>query len=110
MNKPQIKMLQKIQKLSFLDSTNTTAEEKAIISFLQKNGYITQKANPNGGPKPAYVISESGKAELYDRHSKQVQVWVPIGISIFAAIGAYREEISSLLQAIMKLLKHIAGS
>ena len=103
MNKPQIKLLKRILKLGFLDSTNSTAEEKAIISFLQKNGYITHKANPNGGPKPAYVISELGKAELHDRRIKSVQTWVPISISIFATIGAYREEIRWLLQVIVKL-------
>ena len=88
MNTHQAKLLKKIKKLGFLDSTDSTAEEKAIISFLQKNGFVIQKANPNGGPKPAYVISESGKAELFKRKQRNFRFWLPLMLSNIMALAA----------------------
>ena len=105
MNKRQTKMLKQIEQLGFVDSAKLTDEDKSITSFLMKNEFITFKANPGGGPKPIYVITELGKAELYNCKIKNFQIWVPIAISIFAAIGGYRQELFWLAQAIMKLLK-----
>ena len=44
-------------------------------------------------------------SELEERRRKRVYAWVPITISVVALIGAYRQELLWLLQAIMRLLR-----
>ena len=88
MNKPQTKMLKKIQKLNFVDSAKLTDEDKSVISFLKKNEFISQKANPVGGPKPVYVITELGKAELFKRKQRNFRFWFPITLSNLMSLAA----------------------
>ena len=88
MNTHQAKMLKKIEKHGFIDSAILTVKEKSIISFLKKNEFINIKANPNGGPKPAYVISESGKAELFKRKQRNFRFWLPLMLSNIMALAA----------------------
>ena len=57
-----------------------------------------------------YQITESGKAYLYNHKIENRFRYIPICISIFAAIGGYREEIYAIIQAVMKLLKTLTGN
>ena len=50
-------------------------------------------------------LDSDGIAELEERRRKRVYEWVPITISVIALIGAYRQELLWLLQAIMRLLR-----
>lgn len=103
-----LKFIAKIGKLNFQVINEKFGEHsEQAISLLCNNGYLEKVI-----PYPTfnkmefiYAITPKGKAYFEERRTKRIHFWIPTGISIFAAIGAYREEITILLQAIEKLLK-----
>lgn len=79
-----------------------------IVMYLCRKGLLIQytKASSLSYCK----LTEDGKAYLYNRKVENRFRYLPIAISIFAAIGGYREEISLIAKAIMKLMKSLMGN
>jgi len=55
-------------------------------------------------------ITQAGKAALYEWWMQRYSIKVPIAISIFAAIGGYRQELALVIQAIEMLWKRLTAS
>lgn len=74
-----------------------------IVMYLCQKGLLiqyTKASNLN------YCrLTETGKAYLDSRRAENRFRYLPIVISSFAAIGGYREEITAITQAVMKLVK-----
>ena len=79
-----------------------------IVMYLCRKGLLIQytKASSLNYCK----LTEDGKAYLYSHKVENRFRYLPIAISIFAAIGGYREEISLIAKAIMKLMKSLMGN
>lgn len=113
----QLKMLKKIKRLGDLNCSHLSEQELAVIKFLRSEGLLDAKTKdgffPFGSGQVSKIeiqlisvkISENGKAYLSELKADKIHWLVPIIISIFAAIGAYRQELALLLQAIEQLLK-----
>ncbi len=114
LSKSQLKLLKRIAQCSKIDITDLSTADIACAEYLEELGYvhITRLAmgvNGIGMQRPPEVksisITECGKAYLTHLKTDRFRFLFPTIVSIFAAIGAYREELSSLVQALMKLLK-----
>lgn len=57
------------------------------------------------GKTTAQDYLHSNKSHQKDVRRSWIQFWVPVVISIFSLIGAYRQELAWLLQEIVKLMK-----
>ena len=68
--------------------------------FHDKNVYLTDAGR-------AYVeeIRLDDKRYKEEKRRSWIQFWIPVVISIIALIGAYRQELVAIIQAIEKLLK-----
>ena len=68
--------------------------------YHDANVYITEEGR-------AYVeeIRLNNKRYKKEVHRSWIQFWIPVVISIIALIGAYRQELVLILQAIKKLSK-----
>jgi hypothetical protein len=111
----QYRMLKKVDKHSSIDAAFLSKEEKDICAFLLEKQFLavtkSYRRNEQGDidifnlyPKE-YSITQAGKAQIYAFKSTFYKWWIPVIISIFSAIGAYRAELACILRAIMKLLK-----
>ena len=107
MDKRHYKILRKIKKSKKYFHTEQSDEIKSIVYYLSKRGFIIFCSDNAFGTDAYCMISESGKAELYKFKTDQRRWFIPILISIFAAIGGYREELLLLLRAAAKLWKAI---
>lgn len=107
MDKRQYKTLKAIQKSKIYDYTEKSKAETEIIHFLAKSGYIVYQSDDCDGKLCA--IKEEGRSALYDWRKERRRWFIPLVISILAAIGGYREELLLLIQAVGKLLRPILG-
>lgn len=107
MDKRQYKMLKAIRKSKIYDYTDKPKGETETIHFLAKSGYIVYQSDDCD--RKLCAIKEEGRAALYDWRKDRRRWFIPLAISILAAIGGYREELSWLLQAVGKLWKSILG-
>ena len=105
MTKEQIKVLKRISKKPLYDYTNADKAEKEVIYYLANQGFIRYDQEADNRKKRLCVIKEEGRSALHDQKMAYLHWFVPLAVSIFAAIGGYREELALLLQAVMKLLK-----
>lgn len=113
----QLKVLIKIKRLGDLNCSHLSEQELSIIKFLRSEGLIDAKTKdgifPFGTGQISKIeielisvkISEAGKSYMSELNTDRIHWLVPVIISIFAAIGAYRQELALLLQAIAQLLK-----
>lgn len=104
MDKKQAKLLKTIRKKKIFDFTDFTDESKETVYFLQSKKLVSLLSLPELHGRKLCKITEQGKSELYEHNLRNRHWWIPVVISVFAAIGGYREEICSLIQAIAKLL------
>jgi hypothetical protein len=101
----QTNILKRISKTDIYDYTNSDQAEKEIIYFLAHQGFIRYDSDPDDRKARRCVIKEEGKTAFHDQRKEYLHWFVPLAVSIFAAIGGYREELALLLQTIMKLWK-----
>ena len=68
--------------------------------YHNNNVYLTDKGK-------AYVEELESNSQRYKEEKRRswIQFWIPVVISIISLIGAYRQELALIIQAIMKLLK-----
>ncbi|WP_143322531.1 hypothetical protein [Clostridium sp. HBUAS56010] len=105
MTRKQTNILKRISKTNIYDYTNSDHSEKEIIHFLANRGFIHYESDLDNRKIRCCVIKEEGKTALHDQKMAYLHWFVPLAVSIFAAIGGYREELALLLQTIMKLWK-----
>lgn len=114
MDKPQYKTLKKINKSKLYEYTNSNDEEFEIIRFLAGCGYIRYEDDENETSrrpeKKLCRTTQAGKAALYDWWMQRYSIKVPIAISIFAAIGGYRQELALVIQVIEMLWKWLTAN
>lgn len=104
-SKEQLTFLKKVKrKGEYIYSSS----ERNMVVYLCQNNLLTQYVKSSG---LGYCsVTELGKAYLYSRHLENRFRSLPIAISLFAAIGGYREEISAIARVVMKLLKSLTGN
>lgn len=105
MNKQQYKLLRKISKTDMYNYTTATRETKEIIHYLAKCSYLVYCSDENDEKQHLCKINQNGKSALYEWKSSKRRWEIPVVISIFAAIGGYREELYQVAELIMTLLK-----
>ena len=103
LNSQQRKLLILLNKHSsvpfqLLDFSNpeTTCD---LCDYLVSLGYASYDSNSS------IKITEYGKTYLSERRKSNFRFYLSTSIAIFAAIGAYREELLLLLQELVKLAK-----
>lgn len=107
MDTRQYKTLRTIQKAGLYDYTVEGESVIEVVHFLAKSGYVVYLDSDSG--KQYCSIKEEGRAALYDWQKERRRWFIPIIVSLFAAIGGYREELHLLLQATAKLWRTIMG-
>lgn len=75
------------------------------IDYLAAKGLIDIVPYKNGDPNCRITIADKGLTYFDEKQDKLFRFWIPVIISILALIGAYRQELVALLQAIVQLLK-----
>ena len=91
----QLKTLKKIKKNKIVRDSKPNKD----LDYLYENGYIELTVYNN--PKDYFAqpyITEKGKARLYEERRKFIEVWLPVGISNFIALGALIISIIALLK------------
>lgn len=83
------------------------SDNKALYDYLFRNNYLA-KANIDG--YTGAVITEDGELAIYRYRTERFRFWLPVCISIFAAIGAYREEIACIARVAKHLLQSMFSS
>ena len=107
MDKPQYKLLLSIKRSQKYDHTIANESEKKIIYYLANLGYISFGSDLDDGKSEYCQIEEPGNAALYEWRKERRRWFIPMSVSLFAAIGGYREELSLALQALQQLLRSI---
>ena len=105
MDKKQYKLLKKISKVNTFDYSDFDDENKEVIVYFAKKNYVVYAADENDRKKHLCQITPNGRSALYEWKTSQRHWFIPVVISIFAAIGGYRSEIYQIVQALMKLWK-----
>lgn len=106
MDKKQYRVLRKISRKSRFPITDCSSDQIDIIHFLSDCGFLQYESDDNEASLCCY-INQKGKAALYEWRKERRRWYIPLIISIFAAIGGYREELMMLLRAISSLCKSI---
>lgn len=117
LDKTQLKTLKKIKKLGTYNCSNVSDEELDVIKYLRSEKLLIAETKDgifSGGIGNfsrvelailSVKISEEGKAYLSGLHEDKIRWYIPLIISVFAAIGAYRSELAHILQKLAQLLK-----
>ena len=109
-------LLREIKRVGVYDCTTIDNKTMARVRFLHSNGLLDAKTKthviPTGngmqtvhGDILSVHISEAGRAYLSELLKDNVRWRITTAIAIFAAIGAYREELNLIIQAIVKLFE-----
>lgn len=110
LSRKELKILKKLSKDISLPEDYLYQNFPHLISF----GFVYQaQTKQNAYGKLLYygnyVINDKGRQYLHYHKEKFFIAKLPVTLSIIALIGAFRQEIFWLIQAIEKLLKILAG-
>ena len=109
MNKKQCKVLEQIEESGMYDYTADPEWKVDIIRYLDRQKYIYYRTEDGQFGHKYCGIREEGKAAISEWHKERRRWFIPMVVSIFAAIGGYREELTLLLQAAQSLWRSITG-
>ena len=109
MDKPQYKLLLKIKRSQKYDHTKCIELERKKIYYLANQGYVSFGSDRDDGMAEYCQIEEPGNAALYEWKKERRRWFVPMVVSVVAAIGGYREELAAIAKAIGQLWKTISG-
>lgn len=109
MDKPQCRTLLQIKIVGKYRYTQKRELRKNIVYYLASLNYVSFGSDRDDGQAEYCQITEKGKDALYQWRQERRRWFIPVAISVFAAIGGYREELLRLLQAIGSLWKTIMG-
>lgn len=113
-DKRHYKMMKAIQNTEIL-CKDMDEKQRSMCSYLYEQKYIqpikSNHYNYEGKPDIfvtypiSYEITESGKVAMYEFEKDRNRWRIPLIISIFSAIGGYREELACIITTVGKLLK-----
>lgn len=105
-----LKMLKRIQRNKQINYTTSNQKTQKHLDSLKRDGYVDFEIIEKNG-KYFYMFSTTPDGdEFITQSDKSDRRWrITTFIAIFAAIGAYRSELVSIGQAIMKLWKLLTG-
>lgn len=109
MDKPQCRTLLWIKTVGKYKYTKKSESKKRIVYYLATLNYISFGSDRDDGQAEHCQITEKGKDALYQWRRERRRWFIPMAVSIFSAIGGYREELLRLLQAIGSLWRSITG-
>lgn len=107
MDKRQYKVLKKIKKKILYDFLNSSEEEKEIITYLAKKGYIIYVSSDDSAPLAKIhvcKIKQEGNSALYEWLMYRYYVKVPIIISILALMKSYGWGIDDIILLCIRVL------
>lgn len=108
MDKSQLKILKEIRNAGAYDYTADPEWKVEKIHFLASLGYVRYEADEEAGRRYC-IVQEKGRAAIYGWYRERRRWFIPVVISVFSAIGAYRKELALAAQALIRLLRSIAG-
>ncbi|MBQ8797192.1 MAG: hypothetical protein IJZ56_03240 [Oscillospiraceae bacterium] len=109
MDRRQLKVLVEIRDTEKYEYTTDPDWKVNIIHYLARQGYIYYHSDDLLSQNKYCFIKEEGRAAIYELHKERRRWFIPMAVSIFAAIGGYREELRLLLQAASSIWRSITG-
>lgn len=109
MDRRQLRVLVEIRDENKYEYTTDPEWKVEIIRYLDRQHYIYYREDEENHQRKYCEIREEGRAAIYDWYKERRRWFIPMAVSIFAAIGGYREELTRLLQAIGSLWRSITG-
>lgn len=110
MDKRQLKILVEIRDAGEYEYTADPAWKVEIIHYLARQNYIFYISKDLYSGRKYCAIREEGRAAVYDWYRERRRWFIPMIVSVVAAIGGYREELILLLRAARSLWRTITGS
>lgn len=110
MDKRQSKILVEIRDAVEYEYTADPAWKVEIIHYLARQNYIFYISKDFDSVRKYCAIREEGRAAVYDWYRERRRWFIPMIVSVVAAIGGYREELILLLRAARSLWRTITGS
>lgn len=107
MDRSQCKVLREIRRAGKYEYTTDPERKVDKIHYLAGQGYIRYEYDDESGRKFC-IIKEEGRAAIYEWYRARINTRLTLGISIFAAIGGWREELALIIRAISWLWTHRA--
>lgn len=109
LSKEQLRLLKKIKRSECFDLLALPQKLQDDVWFLISKKYVIHHGgvneNDNYTKQLFCKITPLGRAALSQIFRENRHWFIPVIISVFAAIGAYRQEIALIIQAIMNLMK-----
>lgn len=84
LEKGQLKLLKKIHKIKLYEYVPSVLPETETLHYLSNLKLIRHTFSANG--KPAYIITELGKAKIHVNSSEKLRFWLPMTVSVIALI------------------------
>lgn len=109
MDRRHLKVLVEIRDTGKYEYTSDPEWKVNVIHYLARQNFIYYQTDDLESKKRYCIIQEEGMAAIYDWRKERRRWFIPMAVSIFAAIGGYREELRLLLQAASSLWRSIAG-
>ena len=109
MDHRQLRFLVEIRDSEKYEYTADPEWKVNVIHYLAEQNYIRYHVEDLESTRKYCVIKEEGRAAIYDWYKERRRWFIPMAVSIFAAIGGYREELIRFLQAIGSLWRSIPG-
>ena len=106
MDKQQYKTLKKISRKSSYLISESKGDEQDRVHYLADCGYLKYESAPDDSRLYCY-INQNGKSALYEWRKERRHWYIPLLVSVIAAIGGYRQELTWLIQAIKSLCKSL---
>ena len=109
MDHRQLRVLVETRESGVYEYTTDPEWKVNVIHYLADQNYIYYHVEDLETTRKYCVIKEEGRAAIYDWYKERRRWFIPMAVSIFAAIGGYREELIRFLQAIGSLWRSIPG-
>lgn len=109
MDHRQLRVLTEIRDAGKYEYTTDPEWKVNVIHFLARQDYIYYHIDDLDSSRKYCIVKEEGRAAIYDWYKERRRWFIPMAVSVFAAIGGYREELTRLLQAIGWLWRSITG-
>lgn len=109
MDKRQLRVLVEIRQAGKYEYTHDPDWKVSIIHYLASHGFIYYHSDDLLSQTKYCCITQEGRAAIYDLYKERRSTRISLVISVFAAIGGYREELALIIRAISSLWRSITG-
>lgn len=107
MDHRQLRVLTEIRDSEKYEYTADPDWKVNVIHYLARQNYIYYHSEDLNSPRKYCIIKEEGRAAIYEWYKERRRWFIPMAVSVFAAIGGYREELRLFLQAASSLWRSI---